>query len=92
MTKEKGPDKPVLFNLLNCQYLAGVIRPFFFKGAKCLGADLQGNFFAVDNQVLVCRLGFQTFLVWRWLKLTFAAVLLAFTGDVAYLHDFIPVA
>ena len=59
----------------------------FLKGAEGLRADLQLYLLAVDNDCLLLKIRFPYLFGMALRKANVVAVLLAFTGDVAFTHD-----
>jgi uncharacterized protein involved in propanediol utilization len=59
---------------------------FFAKSTDTLGADLQTDFFAVDNHSLVLEIRLPDFWGMALRKADIVAILFAFAGDITYLH------
>jgi hypothetical protein len=66
----------------------GADETLFLEGAQGLGADLEPDLLAVDDDRLVLKIRLPNLLGVALRKADIAAVLLAFAGDVADLHDF----
>jgi hypothetical protein len=68
----------------------GVEQALFLEGADSLGAQLHLDFFAVNHERLGLEIGLPDFLGMALAEANIAAILLAFAGEVTFLHRGIP--
>ncbi len=62
-------------------------QALFLEGADRLRAEFHGDFFAVDHEGLLLEVRLPDFLGMALREAHIVAVLLAFAGDVTFLHD-----
>jgi len=67
--------------------VGGGQQTFFLKGADCLSAYLEGNFFAVNNEGLGLQVRLPDFLGVALGKTDIAAELFALTGEFTFIHN-----
>lgn len=68
----------------------GVNKTLFLEGAKGLGADLEFDLLAIDDDGFGLQVWLPNFLGVALRKADIVAVLLSFAGDITFLHRVIP--